>query len=101
MLTNIVVSTGSDDMARRYAFNYLIGLVGSSFSGILAYAFIQMHGLAGLQAWQVSHFLSLFPRLQVEELPKLSPSDLRRAASHGSPIVRLVELTSFFHSGSS
>ncbi|KIW72718.1 hypothetical protein PV04_00894 [Phialophora macrospora] len=40
------------EMAKRYAFNFLIGLVGSSFSGILAYAFIQMHGLSGLEAWR-------------------------------------------------
>ena len=41
-------------MARRYAFNYLVGLVGASFSGILAYIFIQMDGLGGLEAWRVS-----------------------------------------------
>ncbi|KIV88299.1 hypothetical protein PV10_07993 [Exophiala mesophila] len=40
------------DMARRYAFNYLVGLVGASFSGILAYIFIQMDGLGGLEAWR-------------------------------------------------
>lgn len=38
-------------MAKRYATNFMIGLVGSAFGGILAYIFMQMDGLAGLKAW--------------------------------------------------
>lgn len=30
----------------------MIGSVGSAFGGILAYIFMQMHGLAGLNMWQ-------------------------------------------------
>lgn len=41
-----------DEMAKRYALNFLIGSVGASLGGILAFAFIQMHGAGGLEAWR-------------------------------------------------
>jgi MFS family permease len=37
---------------KRYSSFYLISSVGSSLSGILAFCFMQMAGLAGLDAWR-------------------------------------------------
>lgn len=41
-----------DDVHKRYSSFYLISLVGSSLTGVLAYGISQMGGLGGLQAWQ-------------------------------------------------
>ncbi|KAJ5136210.1 phthalate transporter [Penicillium atrosanguineum] len=40
------------DVHKRYSSFYLISIVGSSLTGILAYGISQMGGLGGLQAWQ-------------------------------------------------
>ncbi|KAJ5583975.1 hypothetical protein N7450_006639 [Penicillium hetheringtonii] len=40
------------DVHKRYASFYLISLTGSSFSGILAYGFMQMDGVGGLSGWR-------------------------------------------------
>lgn len=36
----------------RFSIYYFIGAVVSSFSGILAYAFMQMDGLSGVKGWE-------------------------------------------------
>ncbi|CAI7574670.1 unnamed protein product [Penicillium manginii] len=40
------------DVHKRYASFYLISLAGSSFSGVLAYGFMQMNGIGGLSGWR-------------------------------------------------
>ncbi|KAF2012737.1 MFS general substrate transporter [Aaosphaeria arxii CBS 175.79] len=40
------------DMQKRYACFYLIGIIASGCSGILAYGLMQMHGLAGYWGWR-------------------------------------------------
>ncbi|KAJ5168103.1 phthalate transporter [Penicillium canariense] len=40
------------DVHKRYSSFYLISTVGASLSGVLAYGFMQMAGLGGLNAWQ-------------------------------------------------
>ncbi|KJX96043.1 phthalate transporter like protein [Zymoseptoria brevis] len=39
------------EMGRRNAFFYLIGMLASAFSGILAFGLMQMDGLGGYQGW--------------------------------------------------
>jgi MFS family permease len=39
-------------MGKRYSVFYLLGVVASAFSGILAFGLMQMHGLAGLGGWR-------------------------------------------------
>lgn len=41
-----------DEIHKRYAFYYMIGLGGSSLGGVLGYAFMQMDGLGGLAPWR-------------------------------------------------
>jgi hypothetical protein len=38
-------------MGRRNAFFYLIGMLASALSGILAFGLMQMKGLGGYQGW--------------------------------------------------
>ena len=40
------------DMGKRYSVFYLLGVVASAFSGILAFGLMQMKGLAGLGGWR-------------------------------------------------
>ncbi|KAJ5679634.1 phthalate transporter [Penicillium macrosclerotiorum] len=40
------------DVHKRYSSFYLISTVGASLSGVLAYGFMQMDGLGGLNAWE-------------------------------------------------
>jgi hypothetical protein len=40
------------DMGKRYSVFYLLGVVASAFSGILAFGLMQMNGLAGLGGWR-------------------------------------------------
>ena len=42
----------TDDMHKRFAIWYLIGVLGSAFGGIFALLFTQMGGLAGYGAWR-------------------------------------------------
>jgi hypothetical protein len=39
-------------MGKRYSVFYLLGVVASAFSGILAFGLMQMKGLAGLGGWR-------------------------------------------------
>ena len=39
-------------MGKRYSVFYLLGVVASAFSGILAFGLMQMHGLAGMGGWR-------------------------------------------------
>jgi MFS family permease len=39
-------------VAKRYSVFYLIGSMASALSGILAYALMQMEGVAGIRGWQ-------------------------------------------------
>lgn len=45
------------DMGKRYSVFYLLGVVASAFSGILAFGLMQMHGLAGLGGWRYAETL--------------------------------------------
>lgn len=40
------------DMGKRYSVFYLLGVVASAFSGILAFGLMQMNGLAGMGGWR-------------------------------------------------
>ena len=40
------------ELQKRYAGYYLLGMVASAFSGILAYGLTQMEGVGGLQGWR-------------------------------------------------
>ena len=40
------------DLQKRYAGYYLLGMVASAFSGILAYGFTKMDGVGGLAGWR-------------------------------------------------
>ncbi|RJE23262.1 phthalate transporter [Aspergillus sclerotialis] len=40
------------ELHKRYSFFYFIGLVGSALGGVLAFVFMQMDGLGGLDAWR-------------------------------------------------
>ncbi|OQD88191.1 hypothetical protein PENANT_c004G08694 [Penicillium antarcticum] len=42
----------ADEVHKRYSSFYLISVIGGSLSGVLAYGFMQMAGLAGLAAWK-------------------------------------------------
>lgn len=44
--------TYADELSKRFTIYYFIGAVVSSFSGILAYGFMQMHGASGIKGWQ-------------------------------------------------
>lgn len=51
-------------MGKRYSVFYLLGVVASAFSGILAFGLMQMKGLAGLGGWRYvgnAHVCSEFP----------------------------------------
>jgi glucose-6-phosphate isomerase len=41
-----------DDVQKRYSVFYLIGSMASACSGILAYGFMQMEGIAGKSGWR-------------------------------------------------
>ena len=41
-----------DEVHKRYSSFYLISVIGGSLSGVLAYGFMQMAGLAELAAWK-------------------------------------------------
>lgn len=40
------------DMGKRYSVFYLLGVVASAFSGILAFGLMQMNGLGNLGGWR-------------------------------------------------
>lgn len=40
------------DMGKRYSVFYLLGVVASAFSGILAFGLMQMDGIANLGGWR-------------------------------------------------
>jgi MFS family permease len=40
------------EIQRRNSYYYMIGMIASAFSGILAYGFTQMEGLAGIRGWR-------------------------------------------------
>lgn len=51
-LYSVAINSCTDELHKRYSFFYFIGLVGSALGGVLAFAFMQMDGLGGVDAWR-------------------------------------------------
>ncbi len=41
-----------DELAKRYSFFYLIGVIASAFSGIIAFGLMHMEGIQGIRGWR-------------------------------------------------
>lgn len=51
-IIRVEISHIPDEIQTRYSLFYTISLFGAAFSGLLAYAFSQMKGIEGLNAWR-------------------------------------------------